>query len=377
MNDNERIETSERKPAFPFHRGSNLGGWLSQANVRDETHLAGKYRREHIARLAAAGFDHLRLPVDYELIEETESPHRLRKQGMRWVEQAIDWTWAEGLGVTLDLHKCAGMSFFTPEINRLWEDAGLQRRFAGLWRKLAGHFAGAPHDRLVFELLNEPTSADNERWNDLAARALDAIREVDPRRWVVIGSNSWNVPSTFADLRDFRDPRVAYAVHWYEPFIFTHQKATWCEWLKRLDLAVAYPSVMPDLAPRQAELRDPAWREQMMLFSEQTLNYERMERCFAPVAAFAARTGAPIYCTEFGCWDPAPPESQLGWFRDSLKLFATHGVAWAQWEYGCLFERDGRAKPPLAVLFADDKTSFLPDNPGSLCRERGASRPLT
>jgi hypothetical protein len=30
-----------------------------------------------------------------------------------------------------------------------------------------------------------------------------------------------------------------------------------------------------------------------------------------------------------------------------------HDVAWAQWEYGCLFERAGESKPPLAVLFED------------------------
>ncbi|MBM4035502.1 MAG: hypothetical protein FJ291_27485 [Planctomycetes bacterium] len=88
-----------------------------------------------------------------------------------------------------------------------------------------------------------------------------------------------------------------------------------------------------------------------MLFSGEALGYARMERCFEPVARFARRTGAPIYCTEFGCWDPAPPESQLNWFRDALKLFARYDVAWAQWEYGCLFERDGTPRPPLAVLF--------------------------
>lgn len=338
---------------FPYRRGSNLGGWLSQANVMDKQHLAGFYRREHIARLARAGADHLRLPVDHELIEQPEAPHRLREQGMCWVERAIEWAWAEGLGVTLDLHKCAGMSFFTPESNGLWDDAGLQRRFAGLWQQLAERFSDAPHDRLAFELLNEPTAVDNALWNDVAGQALAAIREVDSERWVVIGSNSWNVPSTFVDLRDFRDPRVAYAVHWYEPFIFTHQKASWCEWLKTLDLTVEYPSVLPDLAPRRTELRDPAWREQLMLFSGEALGYDRMERWFKPVAEFAARTGAPIYCTEFGCWDPAPRESQLNWFRDSLKLFDAHNVAWAQWEYGCLFERDGRPGPPLTVLFGD------------------------
>jgi hypothetical protein len=342
---------SRRADPFPFRRGSNLGGWLSQANVLDEEHLASFYRREHIARLAAAGADHLRLPVDYELIEEPEPPHRLREQGMKWVAQAIEWAWAEGLGVTLDLHKCAGMSFFTPETNGLWEDAGLQQRFAGLWRQLAERFRDAPYDRLAFELLNEPTAADNALWNDVAAQALTAIREVDPDRWVVIGSNSWNVPSTFVDLRDFADPHVAYAVHWYEPFIFTHQKVGWCDWLKTLDLTVDYPSQLPDLSSRQAELPGPAEREQLMLFSEATLGYERMEAMFAPVAAFAERTGAPLYCTEFGCWDPAPPQSQLDWFRDSLTLFAAHNVAWAQWEYGCLFERDGTPKPPLAILF--------------------------
>jgi endoglucanase len=344
---------SKQTESFPFRRGSNMGCWLSQANVMDEQHLSSFYRREHIARLAAAGADHLRLPVDYELIEESEPPHRLREQGMKWVEQAIEWAWAEGLGVTLDLHKCAGMSFFTPESNGLWDDTGLQRRFAGLWRQLAERFRDAPYDRLIFELLNEPTAADNLLWNEVAAQALAAIREVDSERWVVIGSNSWNVPSTFPDLRDFGDPRVAYAVHWYEPFIFTHQKAPWCEWLKTLDLTVEYPSQLPDLAPRQADLGDPAWREQLMLFSGEMLGYERMERMFKPVAEFARQTGAPIYCTEFGCWDPAPPDSQLNWFRDSLKLFGTHNVAWAQWEYGCLFERDGRPKPPLAVLFAE------------------------
>lgn len=338
---------------FPFRRGSNLGGWLSQANVMDERHLGSFYTRDHIARLARAGADHLRLPVDYELVEEPEAPYRLRRQGLRWVEQAIEWAWAEGLGVTLDLHKCAGMSFFTPEQNRLWTDAGLQRRFAGLWGQLAEHFRRAPHDRLVFELLNEPTAADNAQWNDVAALGLAAIRAVDRRRWVVIGSNSWNVPPTFDDLRDFHDPRVAYAVHWYEPFIFTHQKAPWCEWLKTLDLTVEYPSALPDLSARQSELREPGWREQLMLFSGEVLGYRRMERWFAPVARFAQRTGAPLYCTEFGCWDPAPPDSQLNWFRDTLKLFARHGVAWAQWEYGCLFTREGRARPPLAVVFEE------------------------
>lgn len=342
---------SSATATFPFHRGSNLGGWLSQCNVMNEHHLETTYSRVDIARLAKAGADHIRLPVDYELIQEEAAPYRLLPRGVEWVKKAIGWAWAEGLGVTLDLHKCAGMSFFTPEENRLWSDPVLQARFAGLWRQLAELFKDAPHDRLVFELLNEPTAEKDHLWYDVAAMALAAIRSVDPQRWVVIGSNSWNVPSTFANLRDFKDPFVAYAVHWYEPFIFTHQKASWCEWLKTIDLTVEYPTNLGDLTPLQAKLKDPAWREQLMLFSDDDLNYSRMQRWFRPVAEFAKRSGATLYCTEFGCWDPAPRESQLNWFRDCMRLFADHRVVWAQWEYGCLYEKNGTPKPPLAVLF--------------------------
>ncbi len=337
--------------AFPCRRGVNFGMWLSQADVRDEAQLAKRFSEADFKRLAASGADHVRLPIDHELIEETESPHDLREVGLAWVDQALAWAWKHGLCVILDLHKTAGMSFFTPEQNRLWDDAALQQRFARLWGGLARRFQAAPHDRLVFELLNEPTAADNEAWNRVAALALAAIREVDHERWVVVGSNSWNVPPTFADLRDFRDPRVAYAVHWYEPFLFTHQKAPWCEWLKQLDLTVHYPLQMPDLTAVAAPLPRPEWREQCMLFSQQALGYERMERWFAPVADFARRSGAPIICTEFGCWDPAPLASQLAWFADCLRLFAAHGVAWSQWEHSCLWQRDGTPRPPLAVLF--------------------------
>jgi len=55
---------------------------------------------------------------------------------------------------------------------------GLQQRFAGLWRQLAERFRDVRHDRLVFELLNEPAAADNVQWNDVAALVLAAIRDV-------------------------------------------------------------------------------------------------------------------------------------------------------------------------------------------------------
>jgi hypothetical protein len=76
-------------PTFPFHRGTSLSMWLAQADVHDERHLATKCTCADFLRLARAGADHIRLPVDHELIEEPLPPHGLRVAGLRWVEQAL------------------------------------------------------------------------------------------------------------------------------------------------------------------------------------------------------------------------------------------------------------------------------------------------
>ncbi|MEI7435499.1 MAG: hypothetical protein WCL16_01670 [bacterium] len=102
-------------PSFHFHRGVNLGGWFSQIDVRDEKHLASRFCGDDLRRVAAAGADHIRLPVDHELIENDTPPHDLCLTGLAWVDRAMEWAWRAGLGVTLDLHKTAGMSFCTPE----------------------------------------------------------------------------------------------------------------------------------------------------------------------------------------------------------------------------------------------------------------------
>ena len=53
-----------------FQRGVNLGGWLSQCVATTEEHFDNFITGEDIRRIAALGLDHVRLPVDYNWIED-------------------------------------------------------------------------------------------------------------------------------------------------------------------------------------------------------------------------------------------------------------------------------------------------------------------
>ena len=52
-----------------FYRGINLGGWLSQGSLAKE-HLDTFITEEDIIKIKSMGIDHIRIPVDFELIED-------------------------------------------------------------------------------------------------------------------------------------------------------------------------------------------------------------------------------------------------------------------------------------------------------------------
>ena len=56
---------------FPgFQHGVNLGGWLSQCVATTDAHFNTFIVEADIEQIAAMGFDHVRLPVDYNWIED-------------------------------------------------------------------------------------------------------------------------------------------------------------------------------------------------------------------------------------------------------------------------------------------------------------------
>lgn len=104
-----------------YEKGVNLGGWLSQCDYSKER-LEHFIEEEDIKRLSTWGLDHLRLPMDYNVLREENGT--FKKDGFDYVKRAVEWCCKYGLNVILDLHKTAGYSFDKGE----QEHGFLQRR---------------------------------------------------------------------------------------------------------------------------------------------------------------------------------------------------------------------------------------------------------
>lgn len=319
-----------------FMNGINLGGWLSQYREYDHEHFRTFITEGDIARIASWGLDHVRLPVDYPVLESDDAVGVPLEQGYGYIDSCLDWCEKHGLGVVLDIHEAPGFTFTndleeeTKGRNNLFDSVAVQDRFVTLWEAIVRRYKDA-RVPIIFELLNEVTIPENGPWNELIRRTVPALRAIAPACRIMIGGTHNNSVSGLADLVEFDDPNIVYTFHFYDPLFFTHQRAPWDATLREWDASPSYPGELEGLAEF---LRDhPARAAEHAICVGRRMDREMLAEILAPAIAFARRTGRELYCGEFGVADWIEPESRRRWLADFMSLLREHGIGRAPWTY--------------------------------------------
>lgn len=287
-----------------YQKGVNLGGWLSQCRHTKE-HYDSFIHKEDIEKIASWGVDHVRLPIDYNLIEDADG--RELEEGYGYIDNALNWCGEAGLNLVLDLHKTAGFSFDKGEgENGFFENQELQERFYLLWERLAQRYA--PYgDRIAFELLNEVTEPHySSSWNAIIPHCIKRIRAYAPDTMIVVGGYWNNSPDALPDLVAPYDNKVVLSFHCYDPLDFTHQGAYWVEGM------------------------DPAFR---MRFPEAEVTPSYFAERFSKALDTAKKYDAALYCGEYGVIDNAEPQDRLKWYKVINSAFQQFGISHCTWSY--------------------------------------------
>jgi endoglucanase len=320
--------------SFSCQAGVNLGGWISQYKQYDHQHFETFINADDIQRIADWGMDHVRLPIDYPVLEDDEQPLVYKASGFKYLERCLGWCKDNGLRVILDLHKAPGYSFAdTIEGEKpmpLFYESHAQDRFLNLWATLAERYK-TEGDTLLFELLNEINLPDCAPWNDLAQQTVARIRSVDVDRQIIIGGNHFNAASELANIRLLDDPNIVYTFHFYEPLLFTHQKARWEPVTRFHNTSVEYPGTVPGL--EELFTSHPEQRSGYEHFIGLQMDENLLRQYLQPVLDFIQVSGHVPYCGEYGVIEAASESSRLNWHRDFIGLLRQHGIGRAVWSY--------------------------------------------
>ena len=306
---------------FKINNGVNISHWLSQSYWRGEERA--KYiTRDDVAFLAGLGYDHLRIPVDEEQMFDENGAKDT--EAFRLLHNALGWCNEFNLRAVVDLHILRS-HHFNDEVKPLFTDTLAQNRFYDCWRELSGELKKYPNSFLAYELMNEPVADEPEIWNVIVNRCISAVRALEPKRTLIIGSNRWQNYGTVKDLRlPAKDKHIMISFHYYEPFPLTHYRASWMS-LKTLSVPVHYPGKLVVESDEKA-LNDVGYQNEVW-------DIDVIESHFKQVLDVAKKYKLKVYCGEYGCIDNAPAEDKVRWFRDMNTLFNRHKIARANWDY--------------------------------------------
>jgi aryl-phospho-beta-D-glucosidase BglC (GH1 family) len=341
-------------------RGVNLGNWFSQGPVNaryQHDRLENWILPSEFAALHAAGFRHVRFPVEFEMVFDPAHPDVLRPEFLGDFDAALDHILGSGLAVIVDFHAREDTKM------RLNTDDAFIGQMAGLWGAMARHLAGRDPERVFLETMNEPAGGMSlERWMSVQEQLFAAMRTGAPRHTIIVTADKWSGIDELLKIAPFADRNVVYNFHFYEPTTFTHQGAVWMP-AEKLISGLEYPihpsnrdAVIADLGQREASAGFGGGRPPQNYAQAETKvwNYTA-DRAFvvariALAQQWGRKHGVPLTCNEFGVIVKAPAASRYRWLRDVREACEADGIGWNMWDYCGAFRLASGDQPGQRTL---------------------------
>jgi len=337
-----------------LRRGINLSHWFAQSSNNDysKAHLESHTTPADLTLIKALGFDHVRFTIEpAPLFNEWDDPSKLNAEYLSYLDTAIDNMLTRDLAVIIDIHPSDP---FKVRLNT--EDRHVEA-FAKFWTSLARHLSTRDPERVFLEVINEPMVEDPYRWYGVQAKLIAAIRIGAPQHTIIVSGHRWSGLHEMLALQPYSDPNVIYNFHFYEPFAFTHQGATWAGPNLPFYQKVPYPSTVDAVKKILDTVADEPARYNLLRYGEDNWNAERIDREIGVAAAWAAKRHVLITCNEFGTFRRfALPEDRATWIRDMRVALEKYGIGWTMWDYaggfGVVNKLNGSASPDDMVVKA-------------------------
>ncbi|MEM2089183.1 MAG: glycoside hydrolase family 5 protein [Thermoproteota archaeon] len=277
-----------------MHRGINIGNALEAPN---EGEWGVYIQDEYFRKIREAGFDTVRIPIRWSNHAENYPPYEIYETFFNRIDHVVSKALEQNLTTIINIHHYEEL---------MYDPAGHRDRFIALWRQISEHYKDYP-ETLYFELLNEPSYylTDNI-WNQLVNDTVKIIRETNPTRKIVIGPTSWNSIYKLEDLKLPDDDNIVVTFHFYTPFEFTHQGASW---------------VSPS---------PPVGRKWMGTEAEKKQIMEELDIAFKWAMQ---HNNITLLMGEFGAYSRADMDSRVRWTYFVAREAEKRNIAWCYWEF--------------------------------------------
>jgi hypothetical protein len=349
-----------------FHRGIAIGhamGWAAVDPGPARSFAFPPFSEPDNALTAASlqtlhrtGFDFVRLAVDPGPFLQFAGERRAALD--RILLDRVNLIIAAGLAVIVDFHPSDIHPDYTAAALTAGPDAPLFQSYLRLLGRTAALLAGLATRNVALELINEPPRQP-ALWQPMLEAAYEAARARAPGLLLVLDGGDEAAATALMAMRTApfaADPAVLFSFHYYDPYQFTHQGASWNA--ARYLADVPYPArarplddslaasaaavAASGLAEQQKPMAYLDAGQRLDRYRQSNFNADAITARFAQIAAWGRSHGIPadrIMLGEFGAIKTAlqgggvRAAERTQWFHDVSQAAEQQGFPWAVWVY--------------------------------------------
>jgi len=305
----------------PFHKGVNFTNWF-QAPTATKIKFS-KFTKKDFEDVKSLGCDVVRLPINLHFMTNGAPDYILDPVFLGYLDQAV--TWAEDLKIHLILDNHT----FDPSVGT---DPNIGGVLIKVWTQMALHYKDKSA-LIYYEVLNEPHGIEDAVWQPIQQTVINAIRAVDKTHYILVGGADWNNYKNLANIPTLTDGKIIYTFHFYDPFVFTHQGASWVE-PKLVSLSgVPFPYQADKMPATPASLQGK-WPGQALDNYKNDGTAEHVKKLIDIAVAFKEQRKAQVFCGEFGVFIPnSSSEDRAQWYKLVCDYLNEKEIPWTIWDY--------------------------------------------
>lgn len=304
-----------------FHKGVNLTGWFQAENARSIQFR--KFTKKDFVEIKSLGCDVIRLPINLHGMTNGAPDYIIDPLLFTFLDSTINWAEELQIHLIIDNHS------FDPAMNT---SPNIGQTLRKVWPQIAERYKDRSN-YIYYEILNEPHGISNQLWGNIQLEAINSIRAVDTKHTIIVGPSGYNSYNDLAQMPIYTDTNLIYTFHFYDPFMFTHQGASW-NTPSMVSLAgVPFPynaATMPVCPPNLIG----TWVEQALNNYPNDGTVQKVKSLIDIAVNFRNMHNVKIFCGEFGVYIPnSDTADRVFWYETVKDYLEEKTIPWTIWDY--------------------------------------------
>ena len=335
---NVSCKKAEPLTKAPFTKGVNLTLWFEawQPSIPN----LKLYDKTDFERLKAMGVDVIRIPIHFDLFIGDSKTGQIKPIIFDYLDKACDWAEELGIYLIIDDHSFNSGAYPLSKY--------VEQHLQKTWPQIAKRYKKRSNF-IMYEILNEP-QIPQEDWYGIQQRTIDLIRSIDKKHTIVATAADWGSLAALTQMEPYADKNIIYTYHFYEPFLFTHQGASWTDKITASLKDIPFPYNKDRMPVFGKPVKGTGIEAQLKNLYPRSANAKGIKTSLQRAKDYSDKYNVPVWCGEMGVHNlVAPVVDRQVWYKTVADTMYELNIPFCVWGYHGsfgLFKKDSNSRYP-------------------------------